>query len=166
MYIESVVLSLESNCSCFCSCMLVFYCSCISFPVFCLLLTPNNLNKRCCCIPRWPLQSITSMERVQWTPSQQLSPQCKEIEGIDPTVETWPGDFEGVRSYDPQTACQGGHWARFPRWKTTNQVHYLPPPSCVWSMMRQRCDGLDFVCKQKCLSYLLFNIVLVQLLLH
>ena len=28
------------------------------------------------------------------------------------------------------------------------------------------CDGLDFVCKQKCSSCLLFNTVLVQLLLY
>ena len=71
--------------------------------------------------------------KVPWTPGWQLSPQCEEIEGITPMTETWPKDFEGVRPYDPRTACQGSHWACFPRWKTTNQVHYLPHHGVVTS---------------------------------
>ena len=54
-------------------------------------------------LPRWALQSVTSMGRIPWTPSWQLSPQCEEIEGIAPTTETWPKNFEGVQLYDSRT---------------------------------------------------------------
>ena len=84
-------------------------------------------------LPRWALQSVTSMERIPWTPSWQLSPQCEEIEGIARTTETWPKNFEGVRPHDSRTPSKEVIDPVSPDEKTTNQVHYLPHHSVVHS---------------------------------